>query len=489
MKKLIKIPGNPPHATVGATLKSKERVDLSPRDGNVIRSHCSEVKSSPVTTAPPELHLLLEDKPELPKPKPATWLSRDPDEPWCPPNLKEFLDLENDYKNELHRHEKIMGEWMVTAATKRGRMHAHHGTFREDAYCWNCGESFAIYCVCDGAGSAQLSRIGSEFTARTICRLVSEELLLNQQKIQACSADSLHANLKSVLHHAVAQTASQLCEMANKGKCNANDFRCTILTALHYSHPSGGFYVFGNVGDGFIGLKRRGGEAERVGVSDSGSFSGEVLCFMPDRQVGEYYNNSLDRLPMFSDEEAEGVLICTDGIEDPFFPVHKNIAALYEQLELGFEAELCGVSYPDSARPTSVFNSSKPGEELLKWLNFEKRGENDDRTIMLVRKRASPLSRQIPDPVGKIASPDEKCSGLTGIGANSSALRTHDSLKIFLMLLVAAMLGFVIGFVFGRFTGRAVVVEALQNRNIPDASRLCSADARPLFSGGNRLVL
>jgi hypothetical protein len=35
--------------------------------------------------------------------------------------------------------------------------------------------------------------------------------------------------------------------------------------------------------------------------------------------------------------------------------------------------------------PAGVLASDTPGEALLHWLAFEKRGENDDRTLAVVR--------------------------------------------------------------------------------------------------------
>jgi serine/threonine protein phosphatase PrpC len=392
--------------------------------------------------------LILGDEEKQSKRQPV-WLTKEPTEPWCPDQMKELLGFEVEYKHELCVHKSSLSPWMVTAATKRGRSHAHHGTFREDAYAWKKENMFAIYCVCDGAGSATFSRIGSELATRSICRVASEALLSNQDKIQACSAASLHTNLKAVLEHAVSVTADKIHGIAEKSGAKPKDYRCTILTALHYKHASGGFFVFGNVGDGFMGVKRRGRAAERLGISHSGDFSGEVLCFMPDAKVGEFYKNSLDSIPMLPDEEVEAVLLCTDGIEDPFYPAQKNIDPLYRHLEGSFEGDPCGIQYPDEARPAAVFASANPGEELLKWLNFAKRGENDDRTIMVVHNRDLPKADQASAPAAaQEMAPNE-------IVANEIPNPSQAQLsgKTFIPLVVLALLvGFFCGFVVGRFT-------------------------------------
>ena len=61
---------------------------------------------------------------------------------------------------------------------------------------------------------------------------------------------------------------------------------------------------------------------------------------------------------------------------------------IFSQLFEGFQKPINDVRYPEGAEPSSIINASAPGEELLKWLSFEKRGENDDRTISLIYRKS-----------------------------------------------------------------------------------------------------
>lgn len=323
--------------------------------------------------------------------RPATWLINEPKEPWCPvvlQGLEERLGIKDEYNNELYFNINFGGDWLLAAATKRGRMHAHHGTHREDALWGSLNSRFSFACVCDGAGSSKLSRVGSEFTVRTLSRLVHEELVKYQSDILNCSRESLPVNLRAILNLCVDTVARELIGLACKSEMEPKDFRCTVLTALHYRHPTGGIFLFGNVGDGFLAVKRKGRKAERIGTSDSGAFSGEVTCFMPDPQVTEFYRTSLDNNPIIADEDVEAYMMCTDGIEDPFFPIHRTVDEIFSQLFEGFQKPINDVRYPEGAEPSSIINASAPGEELLKWLSFEKRGENDDRTISLIYRKS-----------------------------------------------------------------------------------------------------
>lgn len=383
-------------------------------------------------------------------PKAATWTIQEPTQPWCPVELEKTLGFSIDYQNELNVHSVTMPNWVVAAATKRGRMHAHHGTHREDAFAFRKEKHFSLFCVCDGAGSSKLSRIGSEYTCRNLCTLVGDELLANEAAILKCSRESLSANLNSVLLHGVVAVAGNLTTLAREAGHAAKDLRCTVLTVLQYHHPSGGVFVFGNVGDGFLAVKRKGQPAERLGSSDSGAFSGEVTCFMPDPQVGDFYKASVDSIVPVPEKDVEAIILCTDGIEDPFFPIHRTIPELYLQLEDGFKTPINDVKYPQDANPQSIFRAGNPSEELLKWLGFEKRGENDDRTIMVVYHQ----SLQTAKPKEITHSAEKGTDGSKVDAAKTSEKHsTHSSLLLPLIMLgviFLAILSFWAGYKFGK---------------------------------------
>ena len=317
-------------------------------------------------------------------PKPATWGVKDPTEPWCPASLEGEIGFKVNYEHDDKWLCDFGSGWKIAAATKRGRMHAHNGTFREDALWEVKCEAFTFSVVCDGAGSSKLSRIGSEYTVRKISELVKKELQAHQEEIDKCSKESLPINLKVILYHCVDSVARGLVSLADKSGMEPKDFRCTLLTALHYRHKTGGILLFGNVGDGFLAVKKKGQPAERIGTSDSGAFSGEVTCFMPDPPVSEFYRKSIEENAAIPEEDVEAYILCTDGIEDPFFPVHRNVVGIFDQLFEGYREPIQDVTYPSGQEPTSITRSDDAGKELLKWLGFEKRGENDDRTIALI---------------------------------------------------------------------------------------------------------
>ena len=67
-------------------------------------------------------------------------------------------------------HKRVVGPLRnIIAASKRGRAHAHSGTFRDDDFSIQFNESTGWYmiAVADGAGSAQYAREGARIACDT----------------------------------------------------------------------------------------------------------------------------------------------------------------------------------------------------------------------------------------------------------------------------------------------------------------------------------
>jgi hypothetical protein len=392
--------------------------------------------------------------PSSPPLKPAVWEVKEPTEKWWPDTLVNDSGIGSDYKHELTFFSKYGNDWMFAAATKRGRMHAHHGTYREDALWCSLGNNFSFTCVCDGAGSSKLSRIGSQYTAKKLSELVQKELVAHEQDILKCSKESLPYNLRSILHYCLDSVQRGLLDLAAQGGISPKDFRCTVLTTLHYRHPACGILLCGNVGDGFIAVKSKDQAAIRVGTSDSGAFSGEVACFMPDPEVANYYKKSLEENTPIPDDDLEAYMLCTDGVEDPFFPIHRTVDDIYTQLLDGYRASIKEVTYPLGDEPSSVFRAKEPGEELLKWLSFEKRGENDDRTIALIYHAVLGQNSVIKDLSEQETTLDETSTAIHQESAKLiSAPRDTAKLQLLLAMMLGALIvacAFILGLILGQ---------------------------------------
>jgi hypothetical protein len=141
------------------------------------------------------------------------------------------------------------------------------------------------------------------------------------------------------------------------------------------------------VGDGVVAVRTADGQVRVLGRPDGGEFSGEVTCFVPDAcadaRGAEVYTLSLDGVT--------DVVVATDGVEDPFYPLARTGAALFAQLRDGTEAPLDGFQRQPTLGPVlgSATSGDVAAERLAEWLTFEKRGENDDRTLVALWRRAA----------------------------------------------------------------------------------------------------
>ena len=320
-------------------------------------------------------------------PKPATWKNLPAKEPWCPSAIAaQAPELRKVAAADAVAFERVLPGWRAAGASRRGRMHANGGTHREDALAFDAHDRATVLCVSDGAGSCQHSRIGSHIAAHRVV----EMLLAATEKVDpaiAADATKLKDFLSARVTEAVLAATDALLDLAKKSGGSPKDFRCTLLTALHYRGEQHELLLTNQIGDGAICLLRKDLSTARLGASDSGTHSGEVSCFVPD----DCARVKAKAVEVTSDVAAvECILLCSDGIEDPFYPLEKQAADIFRQFYTGVTTPL-----PDFKaqlpQPAPLLQESAAWG-LAQWLEFEKRGENDDRTVAVLHRLPQTIS-------------------------------------------------------------------------------------------------
>jgi hypothetical protein len=148
--------------------------------------------------------------------------------------------------------------------------------------------------------------------------------------------------------------------------------------------PAAGALAAVQVGVGGDALRAPDGAVRVLGSGEAGEFSGEVSCFVPDACADA-------RAAVVATSALAGVadvLVATDGVEDPFYPLARTGPALFAQLRDGVAAPLDGFQR-QPVHGAVVGAAVAPGESaerLAAWLGFEKRGENDDRTAVVLSR-------------------------------------------------------------------------------------------------------
>jgi serine/threonine protein phosphatase PrpC len=320
--------------------------------------------------------------------KAAEWKNHPAREEWCPPILAaRYPELKAHVYEDSYSMERVLDEtWRVAGATRRGKQHAHQGTHREDAFRFRAGPNFTVLCVADGAGSAKFSRLGSHVAVLRVTEYLGQNLAQMDAKLEE-TPEKLTTWLKTQISSAVRAACLSLREMAGQAQAGPKDFRCTLLTAVRFQAKKQDFLLTNQIGDGAICALFKDKTIRRSGVSDSGEFSGEVSCFVPDECADK---KALDVQVIAGAENLECLLLCTDGIEDPFYPMEKKAIDLFRQLHTGVKEKLTDFT----SQPTqgAALANESAGWGLGQWLGFEKRGENDDRSILLLHRYPSSFS-------------------------------------------------------------------------------------------------
>ena len=285
--------------------------------------------------------------------------------------------------------------FQMIAASKRGRSHAHIGTFRDDDYMLATIGEWAVMAVADGAGSAKYSRRGSQIICREAVAYLAQ--MLNDETVSNGLAEStkafysarshypsshtlfkeantrLHCDLIACIGHAARyalQAVHTELEAHKNLEANVRDFSSTAFISLCRRFPFGTLCAAYAVGDGAIGVYQQNEDIIVLGGMDSGEFAGQTR-FLDDNAVTDAALAARTRFALVDDLRA--LILMTDGISDPYFETETHL--LHKSNWDNFWGELSETigDSPDSA-----------DQKLLKWLDFWSQGNHDDRTIALL---------------------------------------------------------------------------------------------------------
>jgi len=301
----------------------------------------------------------------------AQWATRPAEQPWAPEAVLarlpwardvEYLDLEC-------VEARTPGGWQLLGVSQRGRVHAHDGTHREDAMAVASGARGFVLAAADGAGSSALSRVASTLASRTVVGAMRRYL---DHGAAPADPEALRVTLTHALSAAVLEVCETLRQVAAEVGLGTRDFRTTLLTVVCVDAT----VVSVQVGDGAVVLLAPDGALRRLGGGDAGGYSGEVVAFVPELDAATIGT----RVTSTSLDGVACVLVLTDGIEDPFYPVERRGAEIARQLYDGVATAAEG--FRAQAEHGPVVDHPEALARLAQWVGFERRGENDDRTLV-----------------------------------------------------------------------------------------------------------
>lgn len=309
----------------------------------------------------------------------SLWKEREP-EPGLP-----YSKPHTDCRREDH------GEAVLVGASRRGRSHAHKGTFRDDDFAIaDLGDGWSLVAVADGAGSARFSRKGSQI----LCEEIKEQL---QGKIPSnlkgdfegllrsyCQDhdEEKHQIIRSRVYNAVGKVVHKaavtaIANEATKAGAERKEFATTLVLTLTKRFDFGWFTTCFAIGDGGAALivdpKAR--DIRILNCQDSGEFSGQTKFVTMSALWDKPEEELLPRVRFQIAENPVALIAMTDGVSDPKFKTDRD-----------FENPEQWVKFWDELTSVVVFERGNSGvaNELLDWLDFWEEGEHDDRTIAVL---------------------------------------------------------------------------------------------------------
>lgn len=291
-------------------------------------------------------------EPEVVESKPAVWQELDPDDLSDPVAHQAYLSLTG------------VDDWQLVGASQRGKMHAHQGSYREDAFAMDVVGCWHVLAVSDGAGSAQLSRVGSHLIVETAMTRLREILSAEPQPSDERLIQALDEALQAA--HAAVQGEAEARELPVKA------FSGTFLFLAHGLTPTGQVVAAMQVGDGLLAIQHADGTLESLAESDSGAFGGETY-FLTSKPAEAWLGRGVVR---HLQEPPMMLAAMSDGVADDFIPYDKHLPALYKNLGK--------VVAHKTANP-----ESDAGQLLLQLISYDKRGSFDDRTLVMFYRKAA----------------------------------------------------------------------------------------------------
>jgi len=265
--------------------------------------------------------------------------------------------------------------------SKRGRSHAHAGTYRDDdGKLLVTDNGWSLIAIADGGGSYSLSRRGSKIAVdnsinalqKVLSGGLGEELekaFFKNEELQTNESNTiLEGRLKDTILSAAFTGLHAIKQEANETGNNLKDYSTTLLLGAHKKTSLGHIIISFWVGDGVIAVYSEKESVVLLGEPDGGEFAGQTR-FLDDSFFHDNSRISIKLIPKFS-----AFILATDGISDPYFETDKSLYSIERWDE--FWKNISDIVVNEDIKVAE--------KELLKWLDFWSAGNHDDRSLALL---------------------------------------------------------------------------------------------------------
>ncbi len=283
------------------------------------------------------------------------------------------------FKEDIDLNFNSNRDYDIFVASKRGRSHAHVGSFRDDDFSiyTNIEKNYSIVIVADGAGSAKYSREGSKIA----CNIASNIIKTNIENDFGAIKNELTNSLKTkemrkiqekfyyILGAAYKSSVDEISKVSSEIPTPYKDFSTTLLIAITFKIENSYFVASIMVGDGAISIYSENSSViQLLGEPDGGEFAGQTK-FLDSSIITQ---GLWERVNVQFVNKPTSIMLMTDGVSDPYF-----------ETDNGLKNKMLWDKLWSDVKPTIERKSSS--SELLNWLDFFTPGHHDDRTIAIMK--------------------------------------------------------------------------------------------------------
>lgn len=294
------------------------------------------------------------------------------------------------YRKAHQQHQVLAcGALHVIAASVRGRSHANSGTFREDDFelAHDADGTWLAVAVSDGAGSAQLSRLGSRLAVSHMTAALLDAMNKAEAEVgprlpadRAPSEeemDQLRRALLEPVGRAAFTTARHLAIEARALQVDERKLSATLLGAAVRRAGPGMLVAAYWIGDGALALfNPESADLQLLGDADSGEYSGQTRFLALSEFAGDTWDNIKKRYRCVWVPSGYRLVLMTDGVSDPKFGTEVRMR----------DAAVWSAWWASDLAPQVNLQAdhTHAAEELERYLGFWSQGEHDDRTLAIV---------------------------------------------------------------------------------------------------------
>lgn len=286
------------------------------------------------------------------------------------------------------RHEvtckRLLNNFQIIGASTRGKRHAHFGEWREDSFAVAKSGQWTILTIADGAGSAPLSRIGSNIATcvvKTVLKKSLSKLKINSTGSEDDQIQDLLDSTSNFLRKAFIKVLQAMKAESVKMACPISNLASTLLTVLHIRYQGEDLFIWANVGDCVFAVFPSSETCEVLCDEDHGSSGGETR-FITSSGIKETLESRVHfriyKSPVHS------FALMTDGVSDDLYPLHDRLCGLVD-------GEIVGKGYMTDTKEKPLQGirhylkyDKNDAKKLSDWLKYNKVGSTyDDRTLIV----------------------------------------------------------------------------------------------------------